>query len=91
MVICLPQFRITNTVIPTSPLRKLELLTKVNSKLGLFHPLSIIYYLTSFLFQGSPLSVFFAPAKYWVVKIMRSYFKMVLQTIKNYKAYYSLS
>jgi hypothetical protein len=29
-VICLPKFEITNSVIPTSQLRKLELVTKAN-------------------------------------------------------------
>jgi hypothetical protein len=37
------------------------------------------------------MSVFFAPAKYRVVKIMCSYSEVVLWTIKNYKAHYSLS
>jgi hypothetical protein len=31
------------------------------------------------------LSVFFAPTRYRVVKIARSYSKMVLRTMKNYK------
>jgi hypothetical protein len=39
-VICLPKFRITNPVISKSLLRKIELLTEANSKLGLFQPLS---------------------------------------------------
>jgi hypothetical protein len=37
------------------------------------------------------LSIFFAPARYRVVKIMCSCFEMVLRTMKNYKAHYSLS
>jgi hypothetical protein len=35
--------------------------------------------------------VFFAMVRYRVVKIMRSYSEIVLQTTKNYKAHYSLS
>jgi hypothetical protein len=35
--------------------------------------------------------VFFAPARYRVVKIVCSYSKVVLQTMKNYKSHYSLS
>jgi hypothetical protein len=35
-------------------------------------------------------SVFFAPARYRVVKIVRSCSEVVLQTVKNYKAHYSL-
>jgi hypothetical protein len=42
-MIYLPKFKITNPVIPTSLLRKFELLTKINSKPGLFQPLSSIY------------------------------------------------
>jgi hypothetical protein len=34
------------------------------------------------------LSMFFAPARYRVVKIMCSYSKVVLQTMKNYKIVY---
>jgi hypothetical protein len=37
------------------------------------------------------LSVFCAPARSTVVKIASSYSEMVLQTLKNYKAHYSLS
>jgi hypothetical protein len=37
------------------------------------------------------LSVFFAPARYRVVKIACSWFEVVLRTMKNYKANYSLS
>jgi hypothetical protein len=37
------------------------------------------------------LSVFFALARYRVVKIVCSYSKAVLRTMKNYKAHYSLS
>jgi hypothetical protein len=37
------------------------------------------------------MSVFFAPARYGVVNIVCSYSKVVLQTMKNYKAHYSLS
>jgi hypothetical protein len=37
------------------------------------------------------LSVFSAPARYMVVKITRSCSEMVLRTMKNYKAHYSLS
>jgi hypothetical protein len=37
------------------------------------------------------LLVFFAPARYRVVKILRFYSEMVLRTMKNYKAHYSLS
>jgi hypothetical protein len=36
-------------------------------------------------------SVFFAPARYRVVKIVCSCFEVVLRTMKNYKAHYSLS
>jgi hypothetical protein len=43
MVICLPKFRITNSVIPMSSLRKLELLTKDNFKLDLFQQLSSLH------------------------------------------------
>jgi hypothetical protein len=37
------------------------------------------------------LSVFFTPARYRVVKIVCSYSEVVLRTMKNYKAHYSLS
>jgi hypothetical protein len=37
------------------------------------------------------LSVLFAPARYRVVKIAHSYSELVLCTMKNYKAHYSLS
>jgi hypothetical protein len=37
------------------------------------------------------LSIFFAPARYRVVKIAHSSSNVVLQTTKNYKAHYSLS
>jgi hypothetical protein len=37
------------------------------------------------------MSVFFALARYRVVKIVCSYSEVVLRTIKNYKAHYSLS
>jgi hypothetical protein len=37
------------------------------------------------------LSVFFALARYRVVKIACSYSEVVLQTMKNYKPHYSLS
>jgi hypothetical protein len=37
------------------------------------------------------LSMFFASARYRVVKIVCSYSEVVLRTMKNYKAYYSLS
>jgi hypothetical protein len=46
-------------------------------------------YKSSFL--ARQLSVFFAPARYRVVKIMHSYSEMVLWTMQNYKAHYSLS
>jgi hypothetical protein len=36
-------------------------------------------------------SVFFALARYRVVKIMCSYSEVVLRTMKNYKAHYNLS
>jgi hypothetical protein len=42
-MICLPKFEIMNPVIPTSPLRKFELLTKANSKSDLFQLLFPIY------------------------------------------------
>jgi hypothetical protein len=41
--------------------------------------------------SGASLSVFIASERYRVVKITRSYFKIFLQTMKNYKAHYSLS
>jgi hypothetical protein len=41
--------------------------------------------------QCIPVSVFFATAEYRVVKIVCSCSKVVLQTMKNYKAHYSLS
>jgi hypothetical protein len=44
-----------------------------------------------FPYLARQLSVFFAPARYMVVKIMHSYSEMVLQTMRNYKAQYSLS
>jgi hypothetical protein len=37
------------------------------------------------------MSVFFALARYRVVKIVCSYSEVVLRTIKNYKAHYNLS
>jgi hypothetical protein len=40
---------------------------------------------------GLYVSVFFAPTRYRVVKIAHSCSKMVLRTIKNYRAHYSLS
>jgi hypothetical protein len=43
MMICLQKFEITNSVIPMSLLRELELLSKVNSKSSLFQPLSPIH------------------------------------------------
>jgi hypothetical protein len=42
-------------------------------------------------FLAHQLSVFFTPVRYTVVKIVCSYSKMVLRTIKNYKAHYILS
>jgi hypothetical protein len=51
MRIYLPKFRIANSVIPTSLLRKFELLTKANSKSCLFQPLSSIHYLAFFLVE----------------------------------------
>jgi hypothetical protein len=42
-------------------------------------------------FLGCQLLVFFVLTRYRVVKIVRSCFKMVLRTMKNYKAHYSLS
>jgi hypothetical protein len=42
-------------------------------------------------FLAHQLLVFFAQAKYRVVKIACSCFEVVLQTMKNYKAQYSLS
>jgi hypothetical protein len=50
MVICLSKFGITNLVIPMSLLRKIELLTKANSKPRFFHSLSSLHKdLASFL------------------------------------------
>jgi hypothetical protein len=37
------------------------------------------------------LSVFFAPARYRMVKIAHSYSEVVLQSMKNYKAHFGLS
>jgi hypothetical protein len=37
------------------------------------------------------MSVFFAPARYRVGKIVCSYSEVVLGTMRNYKAHYSLS
>jgi hypothetical protein len=37
------------------------------------------------------MSVFFAPARYMVVKIACSCSKVILRIMKNYKAHYSLS
>jgi hypothetical protein len=42
-------------------------------------------------YLASQLSVFFAPTRYRGVKITCSCFMVVLQIMKNYKAYYSLS
>jgi hypothetical protein len=42
-------------------------------------------------FPGVPTVSFFAQARYLVVKILCSCSEVVLQTMKNYKAYYSLS
>jgi hypothetical protein len=42
-------------------------------------------------FLACQLSMFFAPIRYRVVKIACSCSEMVLQTMKNYKAHYSLS
>jgi hypothetical protein len=42
-MICLPKIEITNPVIPTSPLRKFELLTKANFKPGLFQSHSSLH------------------------------------------------
>jgi hypothetical protein len=42
-MICLPKFEITNPMIPTSPLRKFELLTKANFKPGLFQSHSSLH------------------------------------------------
>jgi hypothetical protein len=42
-------------------------------------------------FLARQLSVFFAPPRYRAVKIVRSCSEVVLRTIKNYKAHYSLS
>jgi hypothetical protein len=44
-----------------------------------------------FSFLACQLSVFFTPSRYRVVKIVRSCFKVVMQTTKNYKAHYNLS
>jgi hypothetical protein len=37
------------------------------------------------------LSLYFAPARYRVVKIVCSYFEVVLRTMRNHKAHYRLS
>jgi hypothetical protein len=60
MVICLPKFRITNSVILTSLLKKLELLTKANSKMCLFQLLSSLYQDLAFSLRGrsGPLQIF---------------------------------
>jgi hypothetical protein len=42
-------------------------------------------------FQTCQLSVFFEPVRYRMVKIACSCSEVVLQTMKNYKAHYSLS
>jgi hypothetical protein len=42
-------------------------------------------------FLACQLSVFFAPVRYRVVKIVCSYSEVVLRTMKSYKAHYSLS
>jgi hypothetical protein len=42
-------------------------------------------------FLARQLSVFFALAKYRVVKIACSCSELILQTMKNYKAHYNLS
>jgi hypothetical protein len=42
-------------------------------------------------FLACQLSVFFAPARFRVVKITCSYSEMVLQTMNKHKAHYNLS
>jgi hypothetical protein len=41
--------------------------------------------------KKSKCQVFFLPVRYRVVKIMHSSSEVVLRTMKNYKAHYSLS
>jgi hypothetical protein len=54
------------------------------TRYGLFEYLVMSFGLTN-------VSVFFAPTRYMVVKIVCSCSKVVLRTMKNYKAHYSLS
>jgi hypothetical protein len=56
-------------------------------------PCLLVLFLNACIIQSDvlTLSVFFAPARYMVVKIVCFCFKVVLRTMKNYKAHYNLS
>jgi hypothetical protein len=63
----------------------------MGNHIGKTHKVKRVQYDVWTYYCSRVVSVFFAPARYRVVKIACSYFEVVLRTMKNYKTHYSLS